>query len=446
MDPDVDTAPVSPLALPSRFAHLELWHELSSTAWELQRLPLEIDLEGLVLRISEQNGQLLYQSPQGCGRLREGESFCVGGHTLRVQSIPMPATLHGYSQPHRGRVWSVGLQEKTRLGRTGKRHNEVCLDDPTISRSHACIQRHSEAFILEVETSGSPTLINGERLALGQQVPLRDGDLIGLGGSLFGFQAPRQEANPTQAGLKLFTLGAFEAQWQGKAIVSGQWRSHLARFLLAYLALHWPRPVALESLLEVFWPEMEPDRSRNNLKSTLSSLRTMLKLPEGQNLFQRTTHTLEFHPELPFWHDLSQLRSLLQQTRSNSIQEGLRKSHQALELYRGSFLPDCYLDFAVSAREELEQELIGVGCRLIDHYRELAEHDLVLEYGRRTLALDPCCQEAYRSMMEASRLAGRPEESLRIYETCKRRLAQDMALEPNLEVERELQWARLNLG
>ena len=446
MDPDVDTAPINPLALPSRFAHLELWHDSSSTAWGLQRLPLEVNLEGLALQISEQQGQLVYESSQGCGRLREGEELRVGVHVLRLQSIPMPATLHGYSEPHRGRVWSVGLQEKTRLGRSGKRHNEVCLDDPTISRSHACIQRHQDVFVLEVETSGSPTLVNGERLVLGQQVPLHDGDLLGLGGSLFGFQAPRQEASVSATGLKLFTLGAFEAHWQGKAIVSGQWRSHLARFLLAYLALHWPRPVALESLLEVFWPEMEPERSRNNLKSTLSSLRTMLKLPDGQNLFQRTTHTLEFHPELPFWHDLSQLRSLLQQASSGSAPDGLRSRRQALELYRGSFLPDCYLDFAVRAREELEQELVGVGCGLMEHYREAAQHDLVLEYGRRTLALDPCCQEAYRSMMEAARLAGRPEESLRIYDTCKRRLAQDMALEPNLEIERELQWARLNLG
>ena len=446
MEPDLDTAPVNPQSLPSRFAHLELWHEPGATAWALQRLPLEVNLEGLVLRVSEQQGQLVYESSQGSGVLQEGEEFRLAGHLLRLRAIPMPATLHGYSEPHRGRVWSLGLQEKTRLGRTGKRHNEVCLEDPTISRSHACIHRHQEAFVLEVETAGSPTLLNGELLAAGQQLPLRDGDLLGLGGSLFGFQGPRQETKGSASGLKLFTLGAFETQWQGKAIGNSQWRSHLARFLLAYLALHWPRPVALESLLEVFWPEMEPERSRNNLNSNLSSLRTLFKLPDGQSLFERTTHTLQFHSELPFWHDLSQLRSLLQQARAGSTPEALRSRRQALELYRGSFLPDCYLDFAVREREELEQELIGVGCGLMEHYRGTAQHELVLEYGRRTLALDPCCQEAYRSMMEAARLAGRPEESLRIYDTCKRRLAQDMALEPSLEIERELQLARLSLG
>ena len=191
---------------------------------------------------------------------------------------------------------------------------------------------------------------------------------------------------------------------------------------------------------------MQHPCSRNNLKSTLSALRTLLKLPEGQSHFERTPHTLQFHPELPFWHDLSELRKLLEQARSAPLSESLRKRRQALELYRGSFLPDCYLDFAVRTREELEQELVGVGLGLVQHYRESAQHELVQEYSRRTLALDSCCQEAYLSMMEACRLLGRCEESLRSYETCKRRLAQDLGMEPSLEIERELQLARLNLG
>jgi DNA-binding SARP family transcriptional activator len=468
VDSNADTAPVNPESAAHRFGNLELWHEPGSQSLSLDRLPrvlggrggppIDLELDGLppgVLTISVQHGRLHFESLQPMlkngqssrsGSLEEGDELQLDGHRLRLQSIPLPATLQGCSEPHRGRIWSVGLQALTCLGRAGKRHNDVTLEDPTISRSHATIRRHHQQYTLEVETSGSPTLLNGELLPAGSGASLNDGDLVGLGSSLFRFQLPRLESAPRFQGMRVFSLGTFEVQWEGKTLVGSEWRSHLARYLLAYLALEWPRPVPVESLLEVFWPEMEPDRSRNNLKSTLSSLRAMFKVSDGKNLFERTPQTLQIHPELPVWHDLSELRRSLEQARTAEPAQALRLRRQAVELYRGSYLQDCYLDFAVRTREELNQELVGVGCGLLRHYRQHNQYEVVLDYGRKVLALDSCCQEAYLTMMEACRHLGRPEESIRLYESCKRRLVQEMELEPSLEIERELQRARLNLG
>src|SRR6266581_2523657 len=50
--------------------------------------------------------------------------------------------------------------------------------------------------------------------------------------------------------------------------------------LLAYLAYFYTREHAREELIEVFWPEVDPEAGRNRLKQTLSELRRQIE-PDG---------------------------------------------------------------------------------------------------------------------------------------------------------------------
>jgi DNA-binding SARP family transcriptional activator len=49
--------------------------------------------------------------------------------------------------------------------------------------------------------------------------------------------------------------------------------------LLAYLACHPDRPHPRDVLIELLWPESDPDVARHNLRESLSSLRHQLELP-----------------------------------------------------------------------------------------------------------------------------------------------------------------------
>jgi pSer/pThr/pTyr-binding forkhead associated (FHA) protein len=50
-----------------------------------------------------------------------------------------------------------------------------------VSRRHARITEQGGIYYLEALAENNPTLLNGQRLSLGRNYPLRVGDTIGLG-------------------------------------------------------------------------------------------------------------------------------------------------------------------------------------------------------------------------------------------------------------------------
>ncbi len=59
---------------------------------------------------------------------------------------------------------------------------DIVLDDPTVSKRHACFHaRAGQAYVEDLQSTNG-TLVNGKRI--GQRTALRRGDRIGLGANL----------------------------------------------------------------------------------------------------------------------------------------------------------------------------------------------------------------------------------------------------------------------
>ncbi len=92
------------------------------------------------------------------------------------------------------------LQRITDIGREPD-HNDVVVDDRTISRQHARIRYEKGAFVIYDLASANGVYINGERV---QRRVLTHGDRIKLGQVMFGVvivhedEASRPDANPGQ--------------------------------------------------------------------------------------------------------------------------------------------------------------------------------------------------------------------------------------------------------
>jgi DNA-binding SARP family transcriptional activator len=76
-------------------------------------------------------------------------------------------------------------------------------------------------------------------------------------------------------GCSLDTLGTYVLRIDGHAV--GSPATQKARALLAYLVMHQGTEVARERLFELFWPEAEPERARNSLRTALYSIRRGLR-------------------------------------------------------------------------------------------------------------------------------------------------------------------------
>jgi pSer/pThr/pTyr-binding forkhead associated (FHA) protein len=102
--------------------------------------------------------------PQGAG----------GQPVLTVQS----GSSFGLSFALRGPTMTIGRDPTI----------EIRLDDVTVSRKHATLTLHGNAWYLCDLQSTTGSRRNGERLPPGQQVPLREGDLLQFGETALRFE------------------------------------------------------------------------------------------------------------------------------------------------------------------------------------------------------------------------------------------------------------------
>ena len=78
------------------------------------------------------------------------------------------------------------------IGRLGS--NDVCLEDPFVSRHHCVIRNEGDEFLIEDLKSANGTYLNGERANAGA---LKEGCLIQIGTSRFLFELKNPEASIT---------------------------------------------------------------------------------------------------------------------------------------------------------------------------------------------------------------------------------------------------------
>lgn len=119
-------------------------------------------------------------------QLRHGDVLEIGSARITLLQLKEAvAFLEGYSEPHRQHHWTLapGIN---RLGRPGKRQNEVALEDPTVSREHATIETMDGVFVLRPESGGDSTWVNAEPLET--MKILHDEDLIQVGQQLLRFR------------------------------------------------------------------------------------------------------------------------------------------------------------------------------------------------------------------------------------------------------------------
>ena len=136
------------------------------------------------------------------------------------------------------------------------------------------------------------------------------------------------------------------------------------------------------------------------------------------------------HGEL--WHDCLELEKLLHKTETApALAADLCAG--ILSLYRGSFLPTCYMEWANQYRDRLELRLTQFLTRAVRASDQLPDA-LRAEVAHRLLEIDACHQLACAELMGQSLKAGRPEEALRLFKKVESRLRSDLGMEPEIKL------------
>ena len=194
--------------------------------------------------------------------------------------------------------------------------------------------------------------------------------------------------------------------------------------LLAYLAAASPAgPHRRDTLLGLFWPELDQERARNALGQAVHFLRRRLG---DAALISRSAEELALD-DTAVWTDVRAFGSALDGDRAD----------EALELYRGDLLPSFFVSEAPGFEEWLERERVrlreraAAAARLLAERHEAGRHlTLAVACARRAAQLSDGDERPLRRLLELLERVGDRAGAVRAYEAFARKLASELEVEP----------------
>lgn len=229
--------------------------------------------------------------------------------------------------------------------------------------------------------------------------------------------------------LQLTLFGSPEVRLHGQPVTS--FRTSKAQALLYYLAVTG-RPHTRATLAGLLWGDQPEDAARASLSKCLSNLRDLLGdavLVERQSVAFNRAHPYDLDVERFATSVGSQLRS-----------ETLPTVRAALDLYRGDFLEGFYVrdapDFEqwlLVQRAHYRETVINGLHALAGFYEQSGDLPSAITHTRRLLSLEPWREEAHRQLMTLLARSGQRAAALAQFETCRRVLEEELAVEPAAE-------------
>ncbi len=248
---------------------------------------------------------------------------------------------------------------------------------------------------------------------------------------------PAKDEKPYQANLVVYCLGVFRVYQNDLLLID--WNGLKGQMILKYLVAHHDKPVGKDVLMDVFWPDADPEAARRNLHQAVYSLRQTLKErePDFQHiLFENDCYF--FNPELDIWLDFREFEKSVQAGRRlekvGLLSEAVVEYGVAVGLYEGKFLEeDLYTEWPRMLRETLQNLYLEISIQLSEHYLKQGEYTAAITLYQKILVRDHCCEEAYRGLMNCYLAQGQRHLAVRCFYNCQEVLKTDLDLPPSPE-------------
>jgi DNA-binding SARP family transcriptional activator/tetratricopeptide (TPR) repeat protein len=226
---------------------------------------------------------------------------------------------------------------------------------------------------------------------------------------------------PTEPSARLFLLGRFAVEVDGRLIPRASWRKRRPIEVLSALALAPGRVLHREELIDRLWPDKDLEAGANNLHRALHDLRRVTEA-ELVTLDRGVARLRE-----SVWVDVEAFEQAVASASKETLARGI-------ELYQGSLLPDDpYSDSLDARREGLRQHFVDAGLRLANLYHQSTEPEACIAVLRRILSLDSALEPAHQLLMRALAETGRTGDALRQFGECTAQLREHLDVGPGRE-------------
>lgn len=223
-------------------------------------------------------------------------------------------------------------------------------------------------------------------------------------------------------------LGTFRVRTSDGTVVEPRaWRTSKTRDLFRMLAVAG-RVVPADRIVDALWPDVDPQRGRASLRTAASQVRQVI----GEQHLARHDGGFEL---TDVWVDATAFTAAVtvarQRLSTGDRAGGVAAAWEAVTLYSGDLCEDePYADWVVHDRDRLRAVLRQLLLETADAACELGWLRDASELAHRALDLDPIAERAYRSLMRVYGRLGETEQALRLYEQCRRALADELGADP----------------
>lgn len=138
----------------------------------------------------------------------------------------------------------------------------------------------------------------------------------------------------------------------------------------------------------------------------------------------------QIHPNLDYWFDVEGFERLLEGSGPGRQVERLQ---QAVALYQGDFLENCYADWCLLLREALRERCLEAISELARRLLARRQYRHAIQTLRRGLVMDDLREKLHCQLMRAYTLSGQRSQALAQYLHCIEILERELGVSPSPE-------------
>jgi two-component SAPR family response regulator len=254
-----------------------------------------------------------------------------------------------------------------------------------------------------------------------------------------GFHSADESAT-SKPRLAVYCLGPFQVYQQDELIED--WDGHKGTCILKYLVAHRKKSIAKDVIMDVLWPEADPDSARRNLHQAIYCLRQALRRADpGTRYIEFYNDRYNLAAQVDIWVDVEEFEEHVRAGRrleaAGCAEEAAMEYGIAEVLYQGDFLEeDLYIDWPRPMRDRIRGMYLEAVDRLNQYYLQANELMAAIILCQKILAQDHCNENAHLRLMQCYLARGQRHLAVRQFHACRQVLKNELDLEPSEDIIR----------
>ena len=235
-------------------------------------------------------------------------------------------------------------------------------------------------------------------------------------------------------------LGGCSLTFNGKTLDGKNVRSKRIWTLLEYLITYRFRCIPQDELIDLLYQEDKSGLPSGALKTLVHRARealTALGLADGKDIILKCADGYRWNPDLPMELDTERFESLLREAMLCAEEtERLRLRLEALELYKGDYLPDASADiWAMSINTYFHYRYMSVVNEVLETLVGRGSFGEVVGIVEKAIAIDPYVESLYYNLILALMNTNRMQAAREQYDRMKRLFYGEFGIAPSKELQ-----------